>query len=72
MRRASPTTSRRPLAGSLVLLGVYAAFGLWRYAGLSTWLVEAGFEGGTTPVDALCKLVVTALTLGAGVSGAAR
>lgn len=57
------------LVGSLVLLGVYAAFGLWRYAGLSTWLVEAGFEGGTTPVDALCKLVVTALTLGAGYQG---
>ena len=57
------------LAGSLVLIAVYAVFGLWRYAGLSTWLVGAGFAGKTTLADATAKLVVTAFTLGCGYQG---
>ncbi|MDY2778190.1 MAG: chloride channel protein [Collinsella sp.] len=57
------------LVGSLVLLGAYALMGAWRYAGLSEWLVEAGFRGETTPIDALAKLIFTALTLGAGYQG---
>lgn len=57
------------LVGSLVVLGVYAVLGAWRYAGLSTWLVEAGFAGETGPIDPVLKLVMTALTLGAGFQG---
>ena len=38
-------------------------------AGLSTWLSGAGFAGNTTLADAAIKLVVTALTLGAGFQG---
>ena len=57
------------LVGSLVLLGVYAAGGLFRYGGLAEWLTEAGFRGETTWFDALIKLVMTALTLGAGFQG---
>ena len=57
------------LAGSLVLLAVYVAFGLYRYGGLSEWLVSAGFSGETGPVDVIAKLVCTALTLGAGYQG---
>ncbi len=57
------------LAGSLVLLGVYAACGLYRYGGLSEWLVTAGFEGSTGPADVIAKLACTALTLGAGYQG---
>ena len=57
------------LAGSLVLLAAYAITGGWDYAGLAEWLVEAGFKGQTTPVDALLKLVFTALTVGAGFQG---
>ncbi len=57
------------VAGSLVLLGVYVAFDLYPYGGLAEWLVEAGFRGETTPVDAVAKLVCTALTLGAGFQG---
>ena len=55
--------------GSLVLVAIYAVFGLWRFAGLSTWLVGAGFAGKTTFADALAKLVVTAFTLGCGYQG---
>ncbi len=57
------------VAGALVVLAVYTLFGLWRYAGLSTWLVQAGFDGATTPVDPVAKLAMTALTLGAGFQG---
>lgn len=57
------------LTGSLVLLAVYAAFGLTRYGGLSEWLVGAGFAGETGPADIAAKLACTALTLGAGYQG---
>ncbi len=57
------------LVGSLVLLGTYAAFGLFRYGGLSEWLVSAGFAGTANWADAALKLVMTALTLGAGFQG---
>lgn len=57
------------VVGALVVLGVYAVFGLYEYGGLSSWLVRAGFEGDTTPVDSLLKLLMTALTLGAGFQG---
>ncbi len=55
--------------GAFVVLGVYAILGAWNYAGLSTWLVDAGFEGSTSIIDAAIKLLVTALTLGAGFQG---
>ena len=57
------------LVGSLVVLAVFGVGGLTRYAGLSTWLVDAGFSGDTTLGDAALKLVMTALTLGAGFQG---
>ena len=57
------------LAGSLVVLAAYALLGAWRYAGLSTWMVGAGFRGETGPADPLLKLALTALTLGAGFQG---
>lgn len=57
------------LVGALVVLGAYAALNAWQYAGLSEWLVDAGFEGKTTLADPLLKLVLTALTLGAGFQG---
>ena len=57
------------LVGAFVVLGTYVVFGLYDYGGLSSWLVEAGFTGAATPVDALLKLAMTALTLGAGFQG---
>ena len=44
------------LAGSLALLAVYFIFGIQRYAGLSTWLVEEGFAGDTTLADPFIKI----------------
>lgn len=57
------------LVGSLAVLAFYAAFGAWRYAGLSTWMTGAGFAGKTTIADTALKLAATALTLGAGFQG---
>ncbi len=57
------------LVGALVVLAVYVAFGLYAYGGLSEWLVDAGFAGETSLADAAIKLVMTALTLGAGFQG---
>lgn len=57
------------LAGSLALLAVYFIFGIQRYAGLSTWLVEEGFAGDTTLADPFIKIALTALTLGTGFQG---
>ena len=59
----------RALIGALVVLAAYALLDAWNYAGLSTWLSGAGFAGNTTLADAAIKLVVTALTLGAGFQG---
>ena len=59
----------RALVGSLVLLAAYALCNGWDYAGLAEWMVEAGFKGQTSPVDALLKLIYTALTVGAGFQG---
>ena len=59
----------RALIGALVVLAAYALLDAWDYAGLSTWLSGAGFAGNTTLADAVIKLVVTALTLGAGFQG---
>jgi len=59
----------RALIGALVVLAAYALLDAWDYAGLSIWLSGAGFAGNTTLADAAIKLVVTALTLGAGFQG---
>jgi len=56
------------LAGALVaalLLGL----GLERYAGLSTWMIQAGFTGQTSFFDPAAKLVLTMLTLAVGLQG---
>lgn len=57
------------LVGSLVLLAVYVAGDLFAYGGLAEWLTGAGFRSETSWTDALIKLVMTALTLGAGFQG---
>ena len=50
---------------SLLILGL----GLERYAGLSSWMVQAGFGGQTTFFDPLAKFVLTVLTLAVGLQG---
>ena len=55
--------------GGLVLTALFLGLGLHRYGGLSEWMVGAAFTGKTTLLDPLAKLVLTALTVGAGFQG---
>lgn len=57
------------LVSSLVLLGFYFITNTWNYAGLSSWMSTAGFEGKTTILDTIAKFCTTVLSLGAGLQG---
>ena len=56
-------------AGGILLAILFLGCGLSRYGGLSEWMTAAAFAGETTPVDALLKLILTALTVGVGLQG---
>ena len=53
----------------LVLSLLFLGLGLTRFGGLSEWMVSAAFAGQTGPFDPMIKLVMTALTVGAGLQG---
>ena len=55
--------------GGVVLAVLFLGLGMAPYSGLSEWMVGAAFQGQTTLVDALTKLGMTALTVGAGMQG---
>ena len=55
--------------GGVVLAVLFLGLGMAPYSGLSEWMVGAAFQGKTTLVDALAKLGMTALTVGAGMQG---
>ncbi len=55
--------------GGAVLAVLFLGLGMAPYSGLSEWMVGAAFQGQTTLVDALAKLGMTALTVGAGMQG---
>ena len=56
------------VSASVVLL-VLLLFGAFRYEGLSTWMITAGFAGNVTVYDPVMKFFLTCLTLGAGFQG---
>ena len=59
----------RALAASLVVLACILIFGLYDYEGLSTWLIDSGFNGTSDIADPFWKFILTSLTLGAGFQG---
>lgn len=59
----------RALLSSTVILFIILAFNLTKYEGLSTWLIDEGFEGNVHFYDPFAKLVLTCMTLGAGFQG---
>ncbi|QWT18276.1 chloride channel protein [Collinsella sp. zg1085] len=59
---------RAAISSGLLLL-VYLIAPVKEYAGLSEWMVDAGFAGNTGFWDIGIKLSLTALTLGAGFQG---
>lgn len=59
----------RVLLGSAVVLAVMLALRAVPFAGLSTWMIDAGFAGKAQWYDAPLKLLMTVLSLGAGFQG---
>jgi Chloride channel protein EriC len=59
---------RALVAGSIVL-AMIVALNAYRYEGLSTWMISAGFDGTARVQDPLIKFVLTCLTLSAGFQG---
>lgn len=59
----------RAIVSSLVVLLIIIIFKLYKYEGLSTWLIDSGFSGNVNFLDPIKKLVLTVLTLGAGFQG---
>ena len=59
----------RALISALVVLLVIVIFRLYDFEGLSIWLVDNGFSGDVSLLDPIKKLVLTVLTLGAGLQG---
>lgn len=60
--------SRAIISATVVLL-VIIIFRLYKFEGLSIWLIDSGFSGNVTLLDPIKKLILTALTLGAGFQG---
>ncbi len=59
---------RAVLSAVLVLLAM-GLFSPFRYDGLSTWMIDAGFQGEAAWYDPLGKFLLTVLSLGAGFQG---
>jgi H+/Cl- antiporter ClcA len=64
-----PNIVWRAFAAGCVILVFYEVFNWKHFAGLSTWMIDEGFSGGTTILDSIRKFIVTCLTLGAGMQG---
>jgi H+/Cl- antiporter ClcA len=59
----------RAFIASIIILILMLAFNLNKYAGLSTWMIDAGFDGKVNLIDSFVKFLLTCLTLGAGFQG---
>lgn len=63
-----PPWQKAFLGGSMIAL-VMVTLQLTQYAGLSVWLIQAGFNGSVQWFDPILKAVFTILTLGFGYQG---
>ncbi len=59
----------RPFFGGLILLGLFLLFDIDKFLGLGIPSIEEAFDSVAHPGDVWIKLVLTALTLGAGFKG---
>lgn len=64
-----PNIYLRALVSALVLLAVLLLTRGVPYGGLSTWMIDAGFQGQTHWYDPVLKFILTILSLGAGFQG---
>lgn len=69
-RRAIPAAPLRPLAGGVIVAALILGFSAYEYAGLGAPMILLSFSPGAIPTFAwLWKLLLTAITLGAGFQG---
>lgn len=59
----------RALLSSIFILIIMLTFNFTKYEGLSTWMIDAGFEGNVKFYDPFAKFILTCMTLGAGFQG---
>lgn len=59
----------RVVAGSLLYILVMVLLNAFKFTGLSTWIIQAGFDGKVTLLAPIKKLLLTVLTLGCGFQG---
>jgi H+/Cl- antiporter ClcA len=65
-----PWEPLRPFAGGILVAAVIIGSGAYEYAGLGTPMILKAFTpGGVAPLAFLWKLILTAMTLGAGFQG---
>ena len=59
----------RPFAGGLILVFIVFILGTTKYLGLGVPIIQSAFITSVEPYDFIIKLILTALTLGAGFKG---
>jgi H+/Cl- antiporter ClcA len=59
----------RGFLGTSLVVILMITLNATRYEGLSTWLIQAGFDGKVTFFDPLMKFILTVLSLGSGLQG---
>lgn len=59
----------RALISSFIVLIIIVIFNFYEYGGLSTWLIDAGFNGTSSIGDSIKKFILTVLTLASGFQG---
>ncbi|MEA5016719.1 MAG: chloride channel protein [Candidatus Limiplasma sp.] len=64
-----PRAGARAVLSALLLLAAIVLFHPFQYDGLSTWMIDAGFQGEAAWYDPLAKFLLTVLSLGAGFQG---
>ncbi len=67
--KALPNIYIRSIVTSIILVITVLLFRTMRYNGLSTWMIDAGFNGSATWIDPIKKFILTILSLGAGFQG---
>lgn len=55
--------------GASLVISLMFSLNATKFAGLSTWLIQAGFDGKVQLFDPLMKFLLTVLTLGSGFQG---
>jgi len=68
-QKLMPNPLIRVFIGCSLVVVLMIGFDATRFGGLSTWLIQAGFDGKVAVFDPLLKFILTILSLGSGLQG---